>query len=103
MPKRRIWSARDVVANTVSPIGDYASDAPIAVGDMRNVNPPTVPGAYGEPVSVAMTTPVKRKGQRKQGRVDLKIAGRRALVTGSTSGIGYAIAEGLARRGRRLS
>jgi len=34
--------------------------------------------------------------------VDLKIAGRRALVTGSTSGIGYAIAEGLAREGAQV-
>ena len=31
--------------------------------------------------------------------MDLKIEGRRALVTGSTAGIGYAIAEGLAREG----
>jgi NAD(P)-dependent dehydrogenase (short-subunit alcohol dehydrogenase family) len=31
--------------------------------------------------------------------MDLRIAGRRALVTGSTSGIGYAIAETLAREG----
>jgi NAD(P)-dependent dehydrogenase (short-subunit alcohol dehydrogenase family) len=34
--------------------------------------------------------------------VDLKIAGRRALVIGSTSGIGYAIAEGLAREGAQV-
>ena len=34
--------------------------------------------------------------------MDLKIAGRRALVTGSTSGIGYAIAEGLAREGAQV-
>lgn len=31
--------------------------------------------------------------------MDLKIGHKRALVTGSTSGIGYAIAEGLAREG----
>jgi len=31
--------------------------------------------------------------------MDLKIKGRRALVTGSTAGIGYAVAEGLAREG----
>src|SRR5258708_6485995 len=31
--------------------------------------------------------------------MDLKLVGRRALITGSTSGIGYAIAEGLAREG----
>jgi len=34
--------------------------------------------------------------------MDLKIAGRRALVTGSTSGIGYAIACGLAREGAKV-
>ena len=34
--------------------------------------------------------------------MDLKIAGRRALVIGSTSGIGYALAEGLAREGARV-
>jgi NAD(P)-dependent dehydrogenase (short-subunit alcohol dehydrogenase family) len=34
--------------------------------------------------------------------MDLKIKGRTALVTGSTSGIGYAIAEGLAREGARV-
>ena len=34
--------------------------------------------------------------------MDLKIAGRRALVTGSTAGIGYAIAEGLAREGAHV-
>jgi NAD(P)-dependent dehydrogenase (short-subunit alcohol dehydrogenase family) len=34
--------------------------------------------------------------------MDLKIAGRRALVTGSTSGFGYAIAEGLAREGAQV-
>jgi len=34
--------------------------------------------------------------------MDLKIAGRRALVTGSTAGIGYAIAEGLAREGAEV-
>ena len=34
--------------------------------------------------------------------MDLKIAGRRALVTGSTAGIGYAIAEGLAREGAQV-
>jgi Dehydrogenases with different specificities (related to short-chain alcohol dehydrogenases) len=32
--------------------------------------------------------------------VDLRIAGRRALVTGSSSGIGYAIAEALGARRR---
>jgi NAD(P)-dependent dehydrogenase (short-subunit alcohol dehydrogenase family) len=34
--------------------------------------------------------------------MDLKLAGRLALITGSTSGIGFAIAEGLAREGSRV-
>ena len=33
--------------------------------------------------------------------MDLQLTGKKALVTGSTAGIGYAIAEALARRGRR--
>jgi NAD(P)-dependent dehydrogenase (short-subunit alcohol dehydrogenase family) len=34
--------------------------------------------------------------------MDLKLAGKTALVTGSTAGIGYAIALGLAREGARV-
>ena len=34
--------------------------------------------------------------------MDLRIAGRRALVTGSSSGIGYAIAEALAHEGAHV-
>lgn len=35
--------------------------------------------------------------------MDLQLKGRRALVTGSTSGIGYAIAKGLAAEGARVT
>jgi NAD(P)-dependent dehydrogenase (short-subunit alcohol dehydrogenase family) len=35
-------------------------------------------------------------------RMDLGLKGRRALVTGSTAGIGYAIAQGLAAEGARV-
>jgi NAD(P)-dependent dehydrogenase (short-subunit alcohol dehydrogenase family) len=34
-----------------------------------------------------------------QTSMNLELDGKRALVTGSTAGIGYAIAEGLAREG----
>src|SRR4029453_8230614 len=34
--------------------------------------------------------------------MDLQLDGKRALVTGSTAGIGYAIAEGLAREGAEV-
>ncbi|MBS0320156.1 MAG: SDR family oxidoreductase [Proteobacteria bacterium] len=34
--------------------------------------------------------------------MDLKLEGKRALVTGSTAGIGHAIAQGLAREGARV-
>lgn len=34
--------------------------------------------------------------------MDLKLHGKRALVTGSTAGIGYAIAKGLAREGAKI-
>ena len=34
--------------------------------------------------------------------MDLRLDGKRALVTGSTAGIGYAIAEGLAQEGAEV-
>lgn len=34
--------------------------------------------------------------------MDLRLDGKRALVTGSTAGIGFAIAEGLAREGANV-
>ena len=38
----------------------------------------------------------------KEEIVDLKLTGKLALVSGSTAGIGYAIAESLAREGTRV-
>jgi NAD(P)-dependent dehydrogenase (short-subunit alcohol dehydrogenase family) len=34
--------------------------------------------------------------------MDLQLDGKRALITGSTAGIGYAIAEGLAQEGAEV-
>jgi NAD(P)-dependent dehydrogenase (short-subunit alcohol dehydrogenase family) len=38
-------------------------------------------------------------GRFIQNKMDLQLAGKRALVTGSTAGIGFAIAQGLAKEG----
>ena len=49
-----------------------------------------------QPTIHQITSPAEGK------RMDLKLKGRRALVTGSTAGIGLAIATSLAREGARV-
>src|SRR5262245_33498536 len=44
----------------------------------------------------------QRSPQANEAFMDLRLDGKRALVTGSTAGIGYAIAEGLAQEGAEV-
>src|ERR1700760_907330 len=52
------------------------------------------------PLSLVLTSPTYRSSpQMKEGVMNISLTGRSAVVTGSTAGIGRAIAEGLARAG----
>ena len=81
---------RELVANIValSKIGKlYELPTVLATVNVKaGINQPTIH---------QITSPAEGK------RMDLKLKGRRALVTGSTAGIGLAIATSLAREGAR--
>src|SRR5580700_2125583 len=65
----------------------------------RRFSQPHEPGRLRPPFS----TRIPALSPRIQARMNLQLEDKRALVTGSTAGIGYAIAEGLAREGASVT
>lgn len=53
----------------------------------------------GRPFPLPFGNRIRPPRSRIQTPMDMELEGKRALVTGSTAGIGYAIAEGLAKEG----
>jgi NAD(P)-dependent dehydrogenase (short-subunit alcohol dehydrogenase family) len=65
----------------------------------RAIDPDPCPGVI--PIGRILTAASNRPMQHPIG-MDLQLDGKRALVSGSTAGIGYAIAEALAREGAHV-
>src|SRR3954453_18888121 len=60
------------------------------------------PSKPGRPRSGRLRSRVpfrRRPSRRRENDMDLQLSGKRALVTGSTAGIGFAVAKGLAAEG----